>query len=457
MNFDNIPQELQQRKQWVLWRLETINGRETKIPYQPNGYRAESDNPSTWSDYATVVNAFRSGQFSGIGLMFADGIFGIDFDHVAENGKLESWVIPVVEMINSYTEWSQSKTGLHILGIGKKPSKECKSKNVVIDGVKVGKKIEFYDSSSGRFFVMTGNHLEGTPTKLEKRRMQLSALHSMCFPKPEQKTATASSGNGSNNLTDDEIVRICRKAQNSAKFIALYDNGDISQHDNDRSSADMALCSILAFYTKDEDQIERIFSQSKLSEREKWQRSDYRERTIRRAIDNTPETFSPKPFSPGPPPPSDADAPLETSQDYYPKPNGNQPKEKSDLKKCQKLNDATCPKNELEMFLVEQWEIRRNIIKRKPEIKQNDEWKEINEDILNDILRSLRCKSKNFSKIRLIEIIQSSLYPKFDPFKSYFDFLPEWDQEDWIEKLSDCVILPIMTKKKGLRGLLRSG
>jgi primase-polymerase (primpol)-like protein len=55
----------------------------------------------------------------------------------------------------------------------------------------------------------------------------------------------------------------------------------------------MALCGILAFYTgNDADRMDRLFRQSELY-REKWERPDYRERTIQRAIDTTASTYRP--------------------------------------------------------------------------------------------------------------------------------------------------------------------
>ncbi len=96
-------------------------------------------------------------------------------------------------------------------------------------------------------------------------------------------------------LSDAEIMEKARAAANSAKFIALYDNGDLTAYNSDESAADMALLNILSFWTdKDPAQMERLFSQSALGRREKWQeRADYRERTITRAIADCREVYEP--------------------------------------------------------------------------------------------------------------------------------------------------------------------
>jgi putative DNA primase/helicase len=84
---------------------------------------------------------------------------------------------------------------------------------------------------------------------------------------------------------DDDLLARARNATNGGKFRALYDDGDLSAYGDDRSAADLALCSMLAFWTKgDAAATERLFGQSALV-REKWtQRPDYRDRTIQKAL-----------------------------------------------------------------------------------------------------------------------------------------------------------------------------
>src|SRR5262245_24299287 len=78
----SIPTELVDRRQWVVWRLETRNGRSTKVPYQLTGKRAESDDPTTWAPFDDAVTTCAGGKWSGIGYMFSvdDPFFGIDLD-----------------------------------------------------------------------------------------------------------------------------------------------------------------------------------------------------------------------------------------------------------------------------------------------------------------------------------------------------------------------------------------
>ena len=97
----------------------------------------------------------------------------------------------------------------------------------------------------------------------------------------------------SEGLSDDEVIGLGREAKNATKFSALFDRGDTGAYDGDDSSADLALVSMLAFYTREFGQIDRIFSRSALYRPEKWgKRADYRKKTIDKALDGLTETYS---------------------------------------------------------------------------------------------------------------------------------------------------------------------
>src|SRR5699024_1488015 len=83
------------------------------------------------------------------------------------------------------------------------------------------------------------------------------------------------------NMPDDEVIKIASNAKNGDKFKTLY-SGDISSYGS-HSEADQALCNLIAPYTQDYEQIDRIFSNSGLY-REKWDRDDYKTNTIENAV-----------------------------------------------------------------------------------------------------------------------------------------------------------------------------
>ncbi len=95
-------------------------------------------------------------------------------------------------------------------------------------------------------------------------------------------------------LEDERVIELCRRAKNSDKFERLFDRGDASEYEHDDSRADQALVSVFAFYTQDPDQLDRLFRGSALYWPEKWgKRSDYRRRTIEKALGGLRETYAP--------------------------------------------------------------------------------------------------------------------------------------------------------------------
>jgi hypothetical protein len=102
-----------------------------------------------------------------------------------------------------------------------------------------------------------------------------------------------SNGGAYTSPSDAAILEKCRVAKNAPKFEALYTHGDVSGYGGDDSGADLALLSLLAFYTQDEAQLERLFSGSALGRRDKWRhRQDYRRRTIRKALSELDEPYN---------------------------------------------------------------------------------------------------------------------------------------------------------------------
>lgn len=281
----NVPQVLRDRAQWVVWELMWKDGKWTKVPVNArSGWLAKTNDRSTWSSFDEAVAAYEANRtrYVGIGFVFTreDGYTGLDLDGCVDS---EGAIVPaaqgIIDSLASYAEMWPRGGGVKIVILGAKPAwAKCRCK--AVDGFK---EIEIY--SHGRFFAITGHHLAGTPPSVEERPEQLHALCTQLWPDAQQvpasSTAAAHSGDG---LSDDELIDKARAAKNGAKFERLW-NGDISDYDGDDSRADLALCSILAFWARgDAAQIDRLFRRSKLY-RQKWERQDYRDQTIQKGIE----------------------------------------------------------------------------------------------------------------------------------------------------------------------------
>ncbi len=118
---------------------------------------------------------------------------------------------------------------------------------------------------------------------IHERQEKLDALYARIFgPTRDSEQQQADIPAHSSPLADEEVLARCRRAANATKFLRLW-AGDTGEHGSDDSAADLALLSLLSFWTQDPVQLDRLFRRSG-PYRPKWDRTDYRERTIDRAL-----------------------------------------------------------------------------------------------------------------------------------------------------------------------------
>lgn len=287
--------ELSALPQWVLWRrLPPLAGqtKPRKVPFAAATLEPTSvTDPNGWSDALTVMDAYDPARDGGVGFVFTlhDPYVGIDLDGCrnAETGAIEEWALAVVKQIDSYTEISPSGTGVHILARGKLPP--------------VGRhrgRVEIYEDA--RFFTVTTQHLDGTPTAIMDRREEICAFHAATFPAHESKPAPALEPL---RLDDRDLLDRMFASANGAKFVRLW-SGDTSDFGDDDSSADLSLCDGLAWWTNSNPaQMDRLFRTSGLM-RPKWNERrgalTYGERTIRVAIEGATGGYSGRKAAPLP-------------------------------------------------------------------------------------------------------------------------------------------------------------
>jgi len=127
-DFDNIPDELQGREQWLYWNASSDKPRKP-LASPAADYGCSWSDPDEWHDFETVREAAEAVPQAGIGFVNAQdnddyprGIIGsIDIDGaVDERGRARDWV-PSMDCFaerDAYQEWSPSETGLRIPVIG---------------------------------------------------------------------------------------------------------------------------------------------------------------------------------------------------------------------------------------------------------------------------------------------------------------------------------------------------
>lgn len=274
-------EELKPLKQWVCYQAvwDEKKQKYSKIPKNPaTGYGAKANDPSTWATYAEAIRAAETRQLTGVGFEFASGYMGIDLDGVInDSGQLSDFAAEIVRTLDSYTEYSPSGTGLHILV-------KTTLGNVGSRNDDIG--LEMYNN--GRFFTVTGK-VYGQPKPIQERTQQAQAVFDKYLRKPDkaaQQPAHTPVGAYSADSSGD-LWRKMFDSRNGAEIRALY-SGDISGHADDHSRADQALANHLAYWTNgDPAKIDDMFRQSGLM-RPKWDEQrgaqTYGEKTIANAL-----------------------------------------------------------------------------------------------------------------------------------------------------------------------------
>ena len=301
MSVTDFLRELKQLPQWVAYRLvwNERKGKSDKMPINPHdGAGAKANDAATWGTYDEAMQfATRKGLFAskagGIGFEFANGYAGIDLDNVVlADGSLKPYAEEIVCTMNSYTEYSPSGHGLHILFKLSKPLSDMGSRK---KNPELG--LEVYDT--GRFFTITGQvYGEGRPiidgtSALEKIYVKYWSM----VVKEKAKEAPLLSSVGTEKFNwryqpEPDTLEKMFNSEHGREIEALY-YGDISDYPS-QSEADMALCCHLAYWTNnDASRMDSLFRASRLF-RPKWDEvhyggtETYGQHTINEAIRRTP-------------------------------------------------------------------------------------------------------------------------------------------------------------------------
>ena len=299
----DLPAALTTHDQWLCWRAEDRDGKMTKVPIDPSaGGFASTTDSTTWSDFETAIDRAQNGAVDGVGFVFTDEdpIVGVDLDdcRIPETGKTREWATDIIERLDSFTEISPSGTGYHVLVEGSLPDDRNRKGD-----------IECYETA--RFFTVTGDHLNDTPSTVESRAEALKSVHGEYLCEDDDSNESIEESNGEkttigrtetdatpgSSLSDHDLIERAKNAANGEKFARLW-RGSTAGYES-HSEADMALCALLAFWTGgDAAQMDRLFRDSGLC-REKWDErhfadgSTYGEKTIERAIAGTDEFYEP--------------------------------------------------------------------------------------------------------------------------------------------------------------------
>lgn len=279
-----LPAELKSLRQWCV-----AGASKAPLSVDPKGqlYNADVTNPSQWMDFNTACQlAYNNSNLEtthtysdgrtvsargldiGLVLHEDDPFTCIDLDvKDAENApaKPQSWTTPeqydrfynIMKAFDSYTESSRSGKGLHIwvrgdIGAGARR-----------DGV------EIY--SRERFIICTGNVVQDRPIRDE----QVKLLNMVSQMRPRDSIEDMIILQEVLEEEDDWSVLLrATNASNGDKFWSLWQGNWEGMGFPSQSEADLALMSMLTFYSPSNAQCRRMFRDSKLGKREKAVKND---------------------------------------------------------------------------------------------------------------------------------------------------------------------------------------
>lgn len=158
-----LPAQMRRLPQWLLWRYERRAGdtKPRKMPYYASGQRrrgaqGSAEDRAALATFEHILDAAQIGRWSGIGFAFlpGDGLVGIDIDGAIDsgNGEMSARCRAVVNACDSYTEYSPSGRGVHIVVQGNVGSFKT-------DGVEV--------YCGHQFFTCTGRQCPGSPPAVQ--------------------------------------------------------------------------------------------------------------------------------------------------------------------------------------------------------------------------------------------------------------------------------------------------
>jgi hypothetical protein len=236
----NLPAEMRARRQWAVSSLVMgADGKPDKRPLLLNGDAMEWRNPLQWLSFEEAVGS----GYPAIGFILTpiDPFTIIDLD--VKDGMTETdqeRQSHIFRSFPSYSELSVSGRGLHIILQGR------------IGGGVRRDFVEVYDQE--RYMICTGNivtpgPVQSHPELLEKLVDQMGGV----------KSTTVIPDSQPEKMADDALIEKMAGAKNGDKFKRLF-YGPVEMG----SENDAALFSLLAFWTKNHDQILRLFARSAL-------------------------------------------------------------------------------------------------------------------------------------------------------------------------------------------------
>jgi hypothetical protein len=267
---DNIPEELQERPQWVLVSSQLDHkGELAKVPVSAHTHKGASVmDKGSWSTFGHVAQQWvmHPDHYIGIGFVLTDDdpyVF-LDLDnkpHKPAAPGVAKWFAEAVRKLGCYSETSISGHGAHAL---------LKSHTYKSQAIANG--LELYGSR--RYFLLTGNVWH--PGPIVEDEEFVDSLHELISGSADKPLAGGWADGELNSVfekrTKAEVLEHLR-VLNADIYTLLYEQGDSLTYSqrrgwpsgDDRSRADYALLQALCHVTRSDELALEIFNESGMS------------------------------------------------------------------------------------------------------------------------------------------------------------------------------------------------
>lgn len=241
------PLNLRDLPQWVSWRYQHIPGKPKpkKPPVDPKtGEPASPTDPATWGTYAQARAYTQNAGADGVGLVLTEslGLTLVDLDDCIDDASaVASWALAIVDRLASYTEYSPSGRGLHILVWGR------------VEALKTPR-VELY--SVARYTTITGRPY-GPRRPIRHAQTTLDAIRAEHAPAPPTSGKPQTYAQPIDASDADVIALLCSNPKQAARWAGQV-TGNRSSHLYGLINGLIWLCG------PDQARIERLVRQSGL-------------------------------------------------------------------------------------------------------------------------------------------------------------------------------------------------
>jgi hypothetical protein len=164
-----------------LWKYFNDGPKPKKVLINPrDGKWGSPTEAGCWDTYEIANLAYEDkfyDDIQGLGYVFTGDYIAIDLDDCVHDGVLNETAQGIVSELNTYTEYSPSGKGVHLIAKGSIPCDKG-----IVSRIN-GQRIEIY--TKGRYFCMTGNVLPDCPNIIND--VDLSPLYTRLDKKAEIK------------------------------------------------------------------------------------------------------------------------------------------------------------------------------------------------------------------------------------------------------------------------------